>query len=809
MTGSRLKKLTVSDFRSISGRITVPLDANVVLIHGLNGTGKTSLMSAMELALTGELPAMERTDPSYASHLVHYGRDAAEISVNLGLDGVDTAHTIELPNPSGIQSLLSAQSAKFFSERCYLAQSTLGRLLEIYDSPGKGESPLTRFVNDLLKLDRYDALIDGLQPVGDLRNVKKLVPQYRVADEERQAVADGLPALEDSLRLAKARTEELRLAISEALRSISPGLMIPPLPSDDVLRVLVSADRGAELEQLAAHRRDIRVLRARLPEVSTSAREMAAQAERATAEARDAGETWQRVNGQALEQLIAQLRADFPDLPSIASTDPVQAHDFALSRVVAERDRCQRLLVEDELVRERHDSGSRALADAKARLAVITEQMADTAVGDFADLAQALSSLLPHVHGDDCPTCGRNFREVSEETLSAKVVSRIAEFSSQAHQLEALSLARAEATDDATRLAREVDVFAGQLLDQETRAETRERLSRLGAAAERLLAQAGEARRGHEVLANAAAAQDAVAAAHNADQVLSELRSTADRLLIELTGSALDSQVPLLDAVRELDGVLEERQRAATARLALVRDTSDLHRALQRELHEVARQESIVRRQRARLDELQTALAVVDTRREAARELLRVAGRTRTGIVRQVFSESLNQVWRDLFIRLAPAEPYVPAFRLPASLDESVTARLETLHRAGGQGGTPGSMLSSGNLNTAALTLFLALHLTAQPQLPWLLLDDPVQSMDDLHVSQFAALLRTLSKELGRQVVIAVHDRELFDYLELELSPAYETDSLITVELSRPMHGGTLAEPRFRRWHEDPALSIA
>lgn len=53
---------------------------------------------------------------------------------------------------------------------------------------------------------------------------------------------------------------------------------------------------------------------------------------------------------------------------------------------------------------------------------------------------------------------------------------------------------------------------------------------------------------------------------------------------------------------------------------------------------------------------------------------------------------------------------------------------LETRHRSGDRGGTPAAMLSTGNLNTAALTLFLALHLSVKPQLPWLILDDPVQS---------------------------------------------------------------------------------
>ena len=189
--------------------------------------------------------------------------------------------------------------------------------------------------------------------------------------------------------------------------------------------------------------------------------------------------------------------------------------------------------------------------------------------------------------------------------------------------------------------------------------------------------------------------------------------------------------------------------------------------------------------------------------------MARAATNARTAIVGRVFNKSLNQILRDLFVRLAPTEPFVPAFRLPQSASEPVTAQLETAHREGGSGGAPGSMLSAGNLNTAALTLFLALHLSVRPQLPWLILDDPVQSMDEVHIAQFAALLRTLSKEHHRQIVIAVHERSLFDYLTLELSPAFAGDQLITVELSRSNSGASIAEPTYHNWEPDWAVAAA
>lgn len=182
----------------------------------------------------------------------------------------------------------------------------------------------------------------------------------------------------------------------------------------------------------------------------------------------------------------------------------------------------------------------------------------------------------------------------------------------------------------------------------------------------------------------------------------------------------------------------------------------------------------------------------------------------RSTIIRREFNDRLNRVWRDLFVRLAPNEPFVPAFRIPDSSTQKLQPKLITEHRDGGQaGGTPGAMLSAGNLNTAALTLFIALHLSVPQELPWLILDDPVQSMDDVHIAQFSALLRTLSKEHNRQVMIAVHDRQLFEYLKLELSPAFPEDSLLTLELSRGPRRDTICASHRFAFRPDTAFRIA
>ena len=96
----RLKSLSVTDFRSIRGEVRIPLDAQIVLLHGANGAGKSSVVSALEMAIGGEVPSMRRADPNFRSHLVHRGRSSA--SIRLAVDGLEDSGSAELEmSPTG------------------------------------------------------------------------------------------------------------------------------------------------------------------------------------------------------------------------------------------------------------------------------------------------------------------------------------------------------------------------------------------------------------------------------------------------------------------------------------------------------------------------------------------------------------------------------------------------------------------------------------------------------------------------------------------------------------------------------------
>ena len=103
-----LRHLEITNFRSIKGTIQAPLDAKVVLVHGDNGTGKTSLLSAIELALTGRVISLRRADPQYMSQLLHRSpvQDVADQgALSLQTEGLAGQNTFQSTiTQAGVQS---------------------------------------------------------------------------------------------------------------------------------------------------------------------------------------------------------------------------------------------------------------------------------------------------------------------------------------------------------------------------------------------------------------------------------------------------------------------------------------------------------------------------------------------------------------------------------------------------------------------------------------------------------------------------------------------------------------------------------
>lgn len=661
-------------------------------------------------------------------------------------------------------------------------------------------------MKDLLGLDQLDALVDGLHDAGDVRRLRTGAPLY-------WDVRDAIPKLEGEIARLTREQSALNADVLKLTQSVQARLMVMGLAdqtdirSPQAMSQLQSEANEPELQRLAKIRRDIAAVMDQWSSIQSGVTAQERDAAEARAKlANESLQRWRDGSGKQLESVFSAMAAYFSDLPSPSSARPAHARSVALETVSAELKRCSSVLARDVDDAKQLAALDEGIGKSRSRIAVLDEQIAKHAAAT-GSLAEALNSVLPHVHSEECPVCSRNFGEVSDKPLSEHLAYKISALTANAGRLQALSKERVEGATSLANAERSRGLVAVRLLTNEARDEIKTRVARLSEFELALQQLEHAVIEGEKCLNDASEASGSLNALRVKDQKATAVRAAAQRFAVDLVLQPVGESEPLVEALQRFQSHVSKTEEMLTAKESARRDANTSLKqlnVLEGQKHSLVKAIAGNKERLARMSQLKV---VADRRITQAKELSRRARDQRTGIVRRVFNESLNTIWRDLFVRLAPDEPFVPAFALPQSDGGAVEAVLETLYRSGGKGGNPRAMLSAGNLNTAALTLFLALHLSVEPTLPWLLIDDPVQSMDEVHIAQFAALLRTLSKQHGRQIVVAVHEKPLFDYLTLELSPAFQNDRLITIDIGRAADGKTVIEYERQVWVPDQGVA--
>ena len=805
-----LKSVDIDNFRSIRGQVHTPLDAKVVLVHGENGAGKTSLLSAVELALTGKVQSLERADPGYEKQLLHRSAAAGSILLRT-LVGTSEQSFKAVLSAAGAQSIaaLDQQRANFFRERTFLPQSLLGQLLQIYQDAGSDSaSPLAQFVGKLLGLDRLDALEAGLKLLADVRNVRKNVEGWLAAETEKSRL-DRL--LSDQRKVRDTLNAEVLDKLAE-LATLCATLELSVAVSEEALDEVAAALSGGSdseaFSRLTDQQRRLGSIRREINAAQSAAGPTVAPMRAGTDEASRAFAHWDAEYGKRFRALHSRIESMLPEvsLPS----DPGSFADAPLRRL-----RTEQKQLFDRVSQMRADVARHAVAQDERDVALLQRGTIDEEVSRLSSTAgsfgSALSELTSFISDDICPVCDRDFGELSKIPLSEHLHTKIRTLSASADRLLILGRTRSEVQVTIERLDREIESIAARDVGTEALAGLDRRLASVDTLITELETMTEALREGGRLRMAEVAAHRAVSEAQSRNVSLAVARDTLNDFAHSIGTRALDEGESFETAAERLDAFLAAEAARLEDRLSMRRRGGDYVATIRSMLSSRLEADAMISADFVSWRHADRALERAQALRDQGNTIRGAVDRVRSAIIRREFNERLNRVWRDLFVRLAPAEPFVPAFRIPESSTHKLEPKLVTEHREGGvAGGTPGAMLSAGNLNTAALTLFIALHLSVPKELPWLILDDPVQSMDDVHVAHFAALLRTLSKEHGRQVILAVHERQLFEYLKLELSPAFVGDSLLTLELSRgPRRNSVCISKRFSFKEETAILSAA
>ncbi len=777
-----MDRLHIRDFRSFAGEYDLDVGGDVVLVYGPNGAGKTTLIQAIEYALTGRVDDLARFHTDYPRCLAPASSPTAQpVSRMIWRAGSEVqdqssyAHGSQLPSAD----------ARYFSERAYLSQTRLHRLLDMYGSSEDPDKPIVRFVEELLRLEELGALVDGLHTAGDVRRTKKKVVGYAGLADQSSEYRDSIKELARQLDEEKVRFESYIQALPEnarlALSTAVPNLDFTPMSSEDLLRAtsalvdslkavpLCIPDmefRATEITELLAQLQSLPGLLEALAKVRTSLDSASSR--------RSSLLPMLTPDLSAAETLLRELHLleSEPD-DGIGSrfeqAERVLRH--SLERIEAEGKR--RILLMGEI-----EHAKQAIAE--------FQQAADAPVdGDNAGDISLRIDILTHAlaaQGDVCPVCSRDFAETGSGPLATHVSAELSLLTARRDDLQTALERKKAAVERLTTLRSSLSSQELQLAAIPVHGESKlEKMRRALARLESLRASVADWSE-NEGLLNGLAKQVA-----QMEQEISPMSTAKDRALQLLER---EDAPPVAD--EDVVSLLESESKRLAASLEKARQqTEEMHRfralatrateSLER-IHSTIEELERIRQRKAEVDEsLDRAKSIHDD----ARRLCSTAQDVRADLLNRAFNDQLNALWESLFRRLVPGEPFAPAFRVPDVIRGKLNIGMLTRSTVG-DFCSPGAVLSAGNLNTAALTLFLSLNLVRSPRLPILLLDDPVQSMDDIHIVNLAALLRTIRRDHGRQLLISVHERALFDYLSLELAPAMQGESLSLIEIGTP-----------------------
>ena len=392
------------------------------------------------------------------------------------------------------------------------------------------------------------------------------------------------------------------------------------------------------------------------------------------------------------------------------------------------------------------------------------------------------------VDNDQCPVCERDFSELRQGLLSERLKREIKLLNADLTELELAARRKGETQTRHADLKVEKQRLADDLLDTDGQLTESKWFQQGLASLDKEFTYAQPViERVIELLNQEEVLRTRLAEFELQQQRQLQARQELTSLCTTLNLKVPDSATGPTELVSGVEDQIEELLQSFGGQLSTCQAVVDFlqnvsgsweHRKALVEKRELNRQ---------KLARLEQATQSIGGEIKRLRKLRDLANSVKKDVVEEVFNESLNNLWGQLFGRLVKSEP----FRLSLSELRIAARKLKVDFEAISEGDRfeqPGAVLSSGNLNTAALSLFLTLNLIEQARHDVLVLDDPVQNMDDMHVVHLAEVLRSIARETGRQIVVAVHERPLFEYLALELAPAHPDHSLITVELDRNSH---------------------
>lgn len=684
----RIKSITVEGFRAFGRSATIDLDADVIILQGPNGVGKTSLLDALLWALAGHISRFQ----DRGSPVSIYAREGiARVELTLSHSQRGDVVVIRATDGSATSVRLKTENAELEGAAAQqeLCSLLLPHLTDRSESLQTLENVLTRGVylqQDLVRqFVEGDSAVERFALISEVIGAGVVLELQQALEKSRNQWSRSTSALRkeeiEPLRGRVAQIDEQLARLTEAAGAgeVDAGTLAASL-FQRAIALMGQSKVGSDEPPTTPSRLD-RFLKSLTTERARIEREVGI--------------------ATGLDEQIRSLEPD-----------PVD-HEVELTRLELE---------ESNLATELKNADER-LRNEIARLEEVRERQ--VAERDRAKRLAALARLALDDLGDHCPVC--------EQTHDREHTAR------HLRELIASASEAGEVSGPDERLS----------TLNEGRSEVQQRLEGV-----RLERRAFEDNRRER------AAQRSV-------------------LLTRLSDMGVNTD-------HDIAGQLQARRAEAEASLRtvanLVAEGEQLSLSIVR-LGEGKRREELMAERAA----LVTRLGQVSAKAESQDRTHAEAGRIIDGLrnasllVTRRQIEQIAPLFQRIYSRIDPH----PTFRTTQIIADMERGKGH-LHvgiadpDAGSQQYDAGPVLSSSQLNSFAVSLFLAMNLALPaPALGVTVLDDPLQSLDSINLLGLVDVLRRFRAH--RQIIVSTHEERLMGLLQRKLRPVKYGERLISI----------------------------
>lgn len=314
-------------------------------------------------------------------------------------------------------------------------------------------------------------------------------------------------------------------------------------------------------------------------------------------------ETWQNGQGAEIAQALDALRVVHAELSPIYGDSVEDQVREALSWCTAEVNRCQRLLDQHGTASQQLTAARTIVQRATTRIGEINQAL-ETGAKDARTLAAALAGIVPHIEGDFCPVCNRDFAEVDSGSLTAHIAATIAKLTSEAGRLQAFSTERASESERLTTARRDEATAERLVLQHDALVNLRQRQSAVASIKSRLEPLLEDAAHGQSLFVRLDSVRRSLAAAKRAGLQSASLLPEINAAVEQATGLPTTNFSGLREA---LDAATE----ALLGRIRTVQAALSSRVAVETELEQYVREAQLLADRETRTAELERRLAVM------------------------------------------------------------------------------------------------------------------------------------------------------------------------------------------------------